>query len=472
MEPITLRQHGVWLPADIQTPISLYLGLVGDAEGVLLESAEVDGRWGRYSFIGWDPRLALRQDQGRLAVDVRDDRLAPLAALDGSEFLPGLKEALRLLDVKAPEGQEKLPAATRALFGTLGFGLASHFEPKLAPLMDPADAEACLILPGRLILFDHLKHQCCLLSLEPAELPSLDHNRMSRRMGRTALGEITADPGREEYCSAVSKAREMITQGEAIQVVLSTRFEASFEGEPFDAYRRLRQVNPSPFMFYMRLPGETLLGSSPELLVQSEQGRIEVRPIAGTRPRGKNEAEDKALTEELLADPKERAEHVMLVDLGRNDLGRMAEAGTVEVVRFMQPEYFSHVIHLTSYVEADLREGLDAVDVLAASFPAGTVSGAPKIRAMEIIAELEGRKRGPYAGAIGWLGVGDNRANVETGITIRSMWIKDGVCRWQAGAGIVYDSQPEKEWLECNNKARVLKEILSAEEDGDVLAYR
>jgi anthranilate synthase component 1 len=472
MQSITLQQYGAWLPADIQTPISLYLGLVGDVEGILLESAEVDGRWGRYSLIAWDVRLVLGMRDGRLTVQARDERLEPLRELEGGPFLDGLKQAVDLLDIRPPEGQEKLPPMTRGLYGSLGFGVASHFEPKLAEGMDPAEAEACLVLPGRVVLFDHLRHQCCLLSLEDAPAPELDHTRLFRRMGRTALGEIAADPGQAEYSQAVAKAREMITHGEAIQVVLSTRFSAPFEGDPFDAYRRLRQANPSPFMFYMRLPGQTMLGSSPELMVQSEDGRIEVRPIAGTRPRGKNEAEDKAMTEELLADPKERAEHVMLVDLGRNDLGRMAEPGSVEVVRFMQPEYFSHVIHLTSYVEADLKAGLDCVDVLAASFPAGTVSGAPKIRAMEIIAELEGRPRGPYAGAIGWLGVGENKANVETGITIRSMWIKDGVCHWQAGAGIVYDSLPENEWRECNSKARVLREILSAEEDGDVLAYR
>lgn len=264
-------------------------------------------------------------------------------------------------------------------------------------------------------------------------------------------------------------------------MVLSTRFSAPLTDAPFRIYRRLRQVNPSPFMFYMHLPdgkgAMTLLGSSPEMLVRCDRGHLEVRPIAGTRPRGVDEAGDQALAKELLADPKERAEHVMLVDLGRNDLGRIATPGSVNVHRFMQVERFSHVMHLTSYVDAQLREGLDALDVLAATFPAGTVSGAPKIRAMEIIAELEAeqgkaRPRGPYAGCIGWFVLGRGPVSLDTGITIRSMWIRDGQVHWQAGAGIVFDSDPEKEWQECHNKARVLREVVRGREGGDVFADR
>ena len=276
----------------------------------------------------------------------------------------------------------------------------------------------------------------------------------------------------EDYCASVAKARDLITQGEGIQVVLSTRFSASIDGDPFVIYRRLRQLNPSPFMFFMRLPAVTMLGSSPELLVQSIDGRIEVRPIAGTRPRGETEAEDLFNEQELLSDPKERAEHVMLVDLGRNDLGRMAEKGSVQVKKFMQVERFSHVMHLTSYVEADLKPGLDALDVLVSAFPAGTVSGAPKIWAMQTISELENMPRGPYAGSIGWMGLGSEKRNLATGITIRSLWVRGGKCLWQAGAGIVYDSVPEKEWQECRNKARVLQQALYAREDSDVFADR
>ena len=233
--------------------------------------------------------------------------------------------------------------------------------------------------------------------------------------------------------------------------------------DPVALYRVQRYINPSPYMFYIRLPEVTLMGSSPELMVRSTNSVLEVRPIAGTRPRGAEVEEDEDLAEELINDPKERAEHVMLVDLGRNDLGRIAKPGTVEVEKFMQVERFSHVMHLTSYVEADLMDGKDALDVLAATFPAGTVSGAPKIRAMEIIAELETVDRGPYAGAIGWIGADNGKVNLDTGITIRSMWIRDGKVNFQAGAGIVYDSDPESEWQECRNKARVLSEVLAGE---------
>ena len=272
--------------------------------------------------------------------------------------------------------------------------------------------------------------------------------------------------------AGVLKAKELITDGEGIQLVLSVRFATPFAGQPFGVYRRLRQANPSPFMFFMRFEDETLLGSSPEMLVKCDAGRLEVRPIAGTRPRGETEAQDMALERELLADPKERAEHVMLVDLGRNDLGRIATPGSVEVAKFMCVERFSHVMHLTSYVEADLKDGLDAIDVLQATFPAGTVAGAPKIWAMETIAKMEKIDRGPYAGAMGWLGLGKGPVHLGTGITIRSMWMRDGVCSWQAGAGLVYDSEPEKEWQECHNKARIIREILSSKGVGDVFADR
>ncbi|MBN2140264.1 MAG: anthranilate synthase component I family protein [Desulfovibrionaceae bacterium] len=470
MTKIRLRQYGKWLPADVQTPISLYLSLVGTRPGILLESAEVDGRLGRFSLMAWDFRLLVRARAGRLAVDAPDPALAALRDLDGQDFLPGLKALMRKIELIPGQGLEDLPALTRGLYGYFGFGVAGMFEPKLAALMPPQEAETCLALPGRLVLFDHLRHRCCFLSLDEDASPN--GSPVPPEAGRAEAGEVSAAPGQEEFCRAVSAAKELITQGEAIQVVLSTRFEAPFSGDPFQVYRRLRQANPSPFMFFMRLPGVTLVGSSPEMMVRCEGGALEVRPIAGTRPRGADEAQDRDLAEELLADPKERAEHVMLVDLGRNDLGRIAKPGTVKVQRLMQVERFSHVMHLTSYVDAELRPGLDALDVLAATFPAGTVSGAPKIRAMEIIAELEGRARGPYAGTIGWIGLDKGRVDLDTGITIRSMWFRDGRCFWQAGAGIVYDSDPQKEWLECNNKARVLLEVIKATEDGDVFANR
>ncbi len=377
-----------------------------------------------------------------------------------------------MLEIVPKHDHDELPPLTRGLYGYFGYGAGGMFEPKLSTVIDQKKAETCMVLPGRAVLFDHLRHRCCFLSLDPDATPHPAPTEWVTELTAPETEAPTISPGREEYCESVAKAKEMITEGECIQIVLSTRFSVPLADKPFNIYRRLRQANPSPFMFYMRFDESTLLGSSPEMMVRCEKGRLEVRPIAGTRPRGATEKEDIALAEELLADPKERAEHIMLVDLGRNDLGRIATAGSVSVEKFMQVERFSHVMHLTSYVEADLKPDLDAIDVLQATFPAGTVSGAPKIRAMEIIADLEKEERGPYAGAIGWIGLDNGTVNLDTGITIRSMWIKDGKCHWQAGAGIVYDSDPEKEWLECNNKARILMEVVSGKESGDVFTNR
>nr|WP_034631893.1 anthranilate synthase component I family protein [Maridesulfovibrio bastinii] len=467
---IELAQHGKWLPADVQTPISLYLGLVGDAPGLMLESAEVDGRLGRYSLIAWDFRLELTPVRGKLSVECSDSRLADLARFSGMDFLEGLRSVMKALHIVPDKAVGDLPPLTRGLYGTMGYGLAGMLEPKLKNLIPAEDAEVRLVLPGRVMLFDHLKHRCCFLSLDKDADVEFTPQGFEGSCGTTKVGEPVAVPGREEYKKNVEKVKELIAEGECIQVVLSTRFSAPFSGNSFDLYRRLRQANPSPFMFYMKFSREEiLLGSSPELMARCEQGKLEVRPIAGTRPRGKDEAQDIKLAEDLLSDPKERAEHVMLVDLGRNDLGRIAKAGTVKVQKFMQVEQFSHVMHLTSYVSAELRDDHDHIDVLQSTFPAGTLSGAPKIRAMEIIADLESIPRGPYGGCIGFLGLDKDSVNLDTGITIRSMWIRDGKCHWQAGAGLVYDSDPEKEWLECNNKARVLREILQSE-GGDVFA--
>jgi anthranilate synthase component 1 len=248
---------------------------------------------------------------------------------------------------------------------------------------------------------------------------------------------------------------------------LSTPFSAPLAESPFNLYRRLRRLNPSPYMFYIRLPDPVsgvLLGSSPEVLVSCEANKLRLCPIAGTRPRSRDRAEDALFGDELLQDPKEKAEHVMLVDLGRNDLGRIAAPGSVKLDRFMELERFSHVMHLTSRISADLAPGLDALDVLASAFPAGTVSGAPKVRAMELVAQEEQSPRGPYAGAIGWLGLDKDAVHLDFGITIRSLWVREGQVRWQAGAGIVYDSVPENEWRECRAKAEVIRKVALGDE--------
>jgi len=461
MSQIVLKQSGKWMPADIQTPISLFLGLVGSKQGILLESAEVDGRLGRYSIIAWNYRLRLTCKDGLLDVACRDERLEGLKELSGLKYIDGVREVMKRLTIEPAEGFEDLPPITRGLCGYFGYGLASSFEPKLTPVLPPEQAESCLVLPGSVAIFDHLFHRLCLLSLVQGARMDFDMGALKRNQDIPTLGKVMNMPEEIAYKKGVERAKELIRQGEAIQIVLSTRFQASFSGEPFVLYRRLRQVNPSPYMFFMRLPTMTLMGSSPELLVRCEDGDLTTCPIAGTRPRGATDHEDNRLAEELLADPKERAEHVMLVDLGRNDLGRIALPGTVEVDKYMQVERFSHVMHMTSYVKAKLREDMDALDVLASCFPAGTVSGAPKVRAMELIAELEGVSRGPYAGAIGWLGLDKGRVDLDTGITIRSLWVRDGMVHWQAGAGIVFDSDPGKEWNECRNKAKVLMEVMN-----------
>lgn len=466
---ISLTQYGQWMPADVQTPVSLFLRLIGDNPGILLESAEVDGRLGRYSVLAWDFRLVLTPENGNLAVDVRDERLAPLAKHAGRPFAEGLRAVMR--DIRLLPDIDDLPPLTRGLFGYFAYSAGGLLEPGIAEALPPEKAEARLVLPGRVVLFDHTRHRCCFLALDEHARPETKPEPQTEPFA-PAPGEPVCTPGREAFKRGVSEARELIAAGEAIQVVLSTQFALPATEPPFGIYRRLRQANPSPFMFFMRFGGEdeALLGASPEMMVRSESGVMSVRPIAGTRPRGDTPEQDADHAEDLLADPKERAEHVMLVDLGRNDVGRTARPGTVRVERFMQVERFSHVMHLTSYVSGELRQDADAVDVLAASFPAGTVSGAPKVRAMQIIADFEGCDRGPYAGCIGWLGTGDEADHCDTGITIRSLWIRDGQVVFRTGAGIVHDSDPEMEWQECHHKARILKEILSRREAVDVFA--
>jgi len=463
---IRFTQHAALLDSDLETPVGLFIRLAGDRPGILLESAEVGGRWGRYSIIALDFVLAASCRNGLLYLNTTDERLSPLQELAGRPFIEGLRGLMRTLHIEhVPiEGPQNQPPITRALYGYLGYGLAGLFEPKLAKALPPEQTEGVLALPGALIVFDHGYNRITRIALR---LDGRDVAPLSV-VGPTVPGafqNIDAAPlaDREAYTAAVARVKELLRQGEAIQVVLSTPSSAPLAESPFNFYRRLRRINPSPYMFYMRLPDPNdgvLLGSSPEVLVTCEAGRLHVCPIAGTRPRSRNAAEDILFGDELLQDPKEKAEHVMLVDLGRNDLGRIAVPGTVELERFMEVERFSHVMHLTSRVGACLSPGLDALDVLASTFPAGTVSGAPKVRAMEIIAQAEAFARGPYAGAIGWLGLDKDAVHLDFGITIRSLWVRGGQVRWQAGAGIVHDSVPEKEWLECRAKAAVMEKAV------------
>lgn len=464
-----LRQRARWLPADMDTPISLFLGMAGNGDGILLESAEVDGRWGRYSVLACDMALVLTCREGRLAVDIRDDRLAPLAAHDGQPYVTGLRALMRQLRITPPEGMD-VPPITRALYGWLGFGMARLFHPTLAGAMPEDEAEAALVLPGTVLLFDHLYNRLCQISL--GEHREVSSGRQTAEAPLPDGGEVTASPDEAGYKAVVERIRAMLHAGEAIQVVPSVRFSTPFAGDAFTLYRRMRRYNASPYMFYMKIGDMTLFGSSPEVMVRCTRGRLQLSPIAGTRRRGRDDAEDARLAQELRDDPKERAEHVMLVDLGRNDLGRVARPGSVSLERCMEVERFSHVMHLTSRVTAQLDEGKDALDVLAATFPAGTVSGAPKVRAMQIIREMEGRGRGPYAGCVGWLGLDKDAVHLDTGITIRSMWLRDGELCWQAGGGIVHDSDPELEWKEVCNKSAIMRLALRNEEECHVSAHR
>ncbi|MBQ7739165.1 MAG: anthranilate synthase component I family protein [Desulfovibrionaceae bacterium] len=456
---VILHQKAEWLPADMDTPISLFKSLVGQGQGILLESAEVDGRWGRFSVLLTHYALEIGCENGLLRLKINDERLAPLSRYDGQNFLSGLRQVMQSIDLVRPEGFADLAPITRAFYGYLGFGMAALFNARLAKVMPVAEAECKLVLPGTTLVFDHLYNRLCHISLgaEPdlTRLPASEESKLS-----IDIENVSSTPNEAGYKEMVKTIKAELVAGEAIQVVPSVRFTTKFSGDPFELYRRMRRFNASPYMFFMRFDDLTLFGSSPEVMVGATNGDLRLSPIAGTRRRGADEREDQFLASELWHDPKERAEHVMLVDLGRNDLGRIAKPGTVNVERYMQSERFSHVMHLTSSVKAKLKAGLDGLDILAATFPAGTVSGAPKIRAMEIIRELEGQSRGPYAGTIGWLGLDHDRVDLDFGITIRSMWQKDDNLYWQAGGGIVHDSDPDLEWKEVCNKSAIMRLVL------------
>lgn len=468
-KPLRIPQSVRWLDADTETPISLYIKLAGKGDGILLESAEVDGRWGRYSILACDMLLFIFCREGKLALDIKDERLAPLARHAGRPWQEGLAALMEEIEICPAE--KGLPSITRGLYGFLGFGMASIFNPHLQKIMPPEDARADLALPGTVFVFDHLYNRLCQLTLgEPRVIPSAVPEDTDPIV--ISEDQICATPDGVGYMDYVRDIREKLRQGEAIQVVPSVRFCVPFSGDTFRLYRRMRRFNASPYMFYMHFPEITLFGSSPEVMVRCIENRLELSPIAGTRKRGATREEDEALAGELLADPKDKAEHVMLVDLGRNDLGRIASPGTVKLRNFMQIQRFSHVMHMTSDIEAELVASLNALDVLAATFPAGTVSGAPKFRAMEIIRELEGRDRGPYAGCIGWIGLDHDNVNLDMGITIRSMWAENGRLCWQAGGGIVHDSDPELEWQEVCNKSAIMRLTLKLEGEENVPANR
>ena len=481
----------VWreILADLETPVSAFVKLVGAAEddrsGFLLESVEHAERWGRFSFIGRDPALTMVVRGAR----VEFDRPPPPGVPTDEGALAALEALLRAY--RAPTIAE-LPPFHGGVVGYLGYDVVREIErlPDV-PTDDLGLPDAVLSVTGHVTAFDHFRQRLYLIEnvfladdhddASASDVYDAACDRLDARVDELArplpyvpspppAGDLSAVPPytstmpTERYHAAVEMAREYILAGDIFQVVLAQRFDLEGHYDPFDVYRVLRQVNPSPYMYYVRHPEATLVGSSPEPMVQLLDGRVISRPIAGTRRRGRTEADDKRMAAELSEHPKERAEHVMLVDLARNDVGRVVKFGTERMEELMVLERYSHVMHLTSQVAGDLRDGANAVDVLRATFPAGTVSGAPKVRAMEIIDELEPTKRGAYAGVVGYV---DFSGNLDTAIAIRTMVWRDGRASVQAGAGIVADSVPADEDLECHNKARAL---LTAAEAARVLA--
>ena len=454
--------------ADLETPVSAYLKVARPPYSFLLESVEGAEHIGRWSVIGTEPRGVIKTGPGQ-----------PEGAVD--PLIPINRELSGFKMVRLPD----LPRFNGGAVGYLSYEAVNYFERLPSPDLDPLGLpESVFMLTNTFLVFDHLRHKIRIVShahldgdVERAYAGAVERIdelagrlesplRLPPRNGDAAGSQAAVEPNmsREQYEEMVRRTKRYIYEGDVIQVVVSQRLARPTQAHPFQIYRALRGINPSPYMYYLELDGFHIVGASPELLVQAENGIVETHPIAGTLPRGADPDEDAALEQRLRTDEKERAEHIMLVDLGRNDIGRVSEPGTVEVTQLMDVERYSHVMHLVSHVKGRLREGYSNYDALRASFPLGTLSGAPKIRAMEIIAELETEKRGPYGGAVGYF---DYSGNMDTAITIRTLVIKDGVAYTQAGAGIVFDSVPEREYEETLHKASaVLRAIDEAEARG------
>jgi anthranilate synthase component 1 len=477
-----LAKRGTFVPvykeivADLLTPVSAFLKIAEHSDyAFLLESVEGGEHVGRYSFLGKDPFLILRARGGETTIE----RAGQTSASD-KPFMTMLRELMAGFNAPFVPG---LPRFTGGAVGYLGYDAAAWFEPvMLQSHLDSGDDEAGFMLFDTVLAFDHVRHRILIIAnariTGDEDLESLYQfacakiefveRELARGLSQPEQREsgsfhVSSNVTREEFEQMVRTAKEYIAAGDIYQVVLSQRFEAGIDTDAFTVYRALRHVNPSPYMYFIRMGGRSIVGSSPEMLVRVEGRRVETHPIAGTRPRGRNDEEDMRLAEELKRNEKERAEHVMLVDLGRNDVGRVSEYGSVRVPTFMALEKYSHVMHLVSTVEGKLSEQHDRLDALASCFPAGTVSGAPKVRAMEIIAELENRRRGVYAGAVGYL---DFAGNLDFCITIRTVVMENGRAYVQAGAGIVADSNPAAEYEETRDKARAVIQALELAQQG------
>ncbi len=467
--------------ADRHTPVGAFMALVGDEPGFLLESVEHGERWARFSFVGCRPRAEISLVNGTLHTSGAVPGSVPL----DKGFLAAL-EAM-LVAHRAPVMPE-LPPLQGGMIGHIGYDIVREIEHLPNPPADDRNIpDAVMSMIGSLAAFDHWRQRAYLiesvptLGLHQAEVDTaydaavVGVQRMAHDLSRAVSSDVAEPPNASDisdtptflasslpdgrYQAAVRVAKEHIVAGDIFQVVLSQRFAVQLDADPFDFYRVLRQINPSPYMYFVRHEALTIAGSSPEPLVQVRDGRVISRPIAGTRKRGRDDDHDRRLAGELRENPKERAEHVMLVDLARNDVGRIAKFGTVQLDELMTLERYSHVMHLTSQVSGELRDGLGPIDVLRATLPAGTVSGAPKVRAMQIIDALEPVRRGPYAGIVGYV---DFNGNLDAAIAIRTMFAQGNSAWFQAGAGIVADSDPDDENLECQNKAAALVAALPA----------
>ncbi|MBM3935235.1 MAG: anthranilate synthase component I [SAR202 cluster bacterium] len=455
--------------ADLETPVSAYLKVARPPYSFLLESVEGGERTARYSFIGTDPQHVVRTGPGTELGEI--DPLVPVQQLLAKYRM-----------VQAPDQ----PRFNGGMVGYLSYDAVRYFESLPSPSADSLKVpESVFMLTTTFLIFDHVKYKIRVVSHAHINGDVRKaYNDATKRIddiisrlsgpvkppqnGRIAPNDtpaITHNMTRERYDEIVKKTKEYILAGDIIQAVLSQRLRRPTTAHPFNIYRALRAINPSPYMYYLQLDDFQIVGASPEMLVQVDRGTVATRPIAGTRPRGKTQEQDLQNEKDLLADEKERAEHIMLVDLGRNDVGRVCRPGTVKVTDLMVIERYSHVMHIVSHVTGKLRDECTAYDALRACFPAGTLSGAPKIRAMEIIAEFEPEKRGPYGGAVGYF---DFTGNMDTAITIRTMVVKDGVAHVQAGGGIVFDSVPQTEYEETLHKASAqLRAIEQAERDAD-----
>jgi anthranilate synthase component 1 len=488
-EFVELSRRGTFVPvvkeiiADLLTPVSAFLKIAEHSDyAFLFESVEGGERIARYSFLGKDPLLVLRARGGGTSVA----RSGTTSETDEA-FVPVLRRLMA--EFQAPQVPD-LPRFTGGAVGYIGYDVSPLFEPALAEAWanarwaaDGSDRDdAGFMLFDTVLAFDHVKHRILIISnasitadedlralyqFSCARIEFLERE-LERGLSQgepqeRSAPEVRSNQARDTFEAGVRAVKERIAAGDIYQAVLSQRFETDVTADPFTVYRALRHVNPSPYMYFMRMGALSIVGSSPEMLVRVEGRRVETHPIAGTRPRGADDEEDLRLAEDLKRNEKERAEHVMLVDLGRNDLGRVCEIGTVRVPQYMALERYSHVMHLVSTVDGRLAADRDRLDALVACFPAGTVSGAPKIRAMQILAELEPTRREIYAGAIGYI---DFAGNLDFCIAIRTITIRDGIARVQAGAGIVADSDPPAEYEETRDKARALLQALAMAEAG------